>query len=225
MVDKAARARAKAGRGRKARGCPMAVARPDTSCPTVMPHLGSPCAGALSCDYAAGAVVPWAFTCDAGRWDGGPDCSMVIGGCPVPPPAEGCSDAFAGQLAGASVAVGPAELAEAFRAYDAGEEPSIEWGSQGSAMIFFRVQVTSDAAPECAMISATVAPAGLTPVTTTSPTTMRCGETLRMYVVLPVGSCDATEPVDTTLSIDIAGVGATEVELSVPADAFCDDFL
>ncbi len=196
---------------------------PDVTCPADKPYPGAPCEGALSCTYDAESGVPWNYSCTGGRWNGEPDCSEVVGGCPVAPAAEVCSAPVTGAGA-APIEVGPAALGIDFRPFAAGEEPSIVWGGQGSAMIYYRVRVDADDAPGCVQIRTIITPSGGTPETTTSSVVMRCGETLGMYIIVPYGACGGSEPVPTTLTVEVEGVGSTEATLSVPAEAFCGGF-
>lgn len=192
---------------------------PDTTCPGALPYPGSPCAGALACDYGDD-VIPWHFTCEAGRWAGGPDCSMLGGACGIFPEAEGCADTFSGQLS-AAVEIGPAVVGEPFRAFEDGEVAAVEWGQQGLAMVHFRLRIDSDSAPSCIMTNRRIAPAGMDPYEASSPVTLRCGESLRMYLILPPGDCTVVEPVETTLQIDVAGIGTGEARVMVPPEGFC----
>ena len=80
--------------------------------------------------------------------------------------------------------------------------------------------------PNCVMVKTTVSADVAPSLSRTLPTTLRCGETLRMYVVIPDGNCtngepDDTELVDTELNIDVEGIGSTSVMLKIPPDAFC----
>lgn len=139
------------------------------------------------------------------------------------PPTEACDGPFQGELEGALVFVGPPGEGE-FRPFEDGESVPIEVGGQGLAMIFFRMQMVGEDLPACAIVTTTIA---AEPVPTESfkrVTRFRCGESLSSYVIIPFGDCTPTEPVDTTLTIDIEGVGATEVVLSVPPEGFCGGF-
>jgi len=188
-----------------------------------MPFPGGPCEGALSCDYTVDSF-DWSWTCDDGVWSGQADCSELLGGaCPVPPPAESCSDPFAGEMAGA-IRVGPVELGQPFRAYEEGEAIDVVWGGQGSAMVFYRIAIDGEEPPSCAMVEASLTAEGMAPEGLTSAVTMRCGESLRLYTIVPIGSCMETEPVDTVLEVTVQGIGTTSVTLKVPAEAFCGGF-
>jgi hypothetical protein len=206
-----------AGGGGSSESCGV----PDTSCPAAQPHPGAPCEGSLACTYGD-PDIPWHFACADGRWDGEPDCSMVVGGCPPPEPAEGRGPAFTGQLP-AGVEIGPAVvLGETFRPYQPNEPIEVVWGGQGSAMIYYRLALDTDAPPTCVNVRATIAAPGIPPETSTETVRLRCGESLRMYVVVPAGPCEgSTAPVDTTVHVEVDGVGEADVTLAVPADAFC----
>ncbi len=200
---------------------PTACDVPDTTCPAERPHPGGQCTGALSCTYQD--VVPWEFTCVNDTWEGDPDCEQIVGGCPVAPPAEYCEAPFTGSMTG-TVSVGPADLGEAFRPFAAREAARIEWGGQGSAMIFYRVQLDGEDLPSCVRVKTTIAPQGIAAEDTTHSVVMRCGETLGMYIIVPAGDCSGSVPVPTALTVDVDGIGSTEVMLEVPPDAFCGGF-
>jgi hypothetical protein len=207
--------------GGGAGGADANCSAPDTSCPSEMPFPGAPCTGALACDYDD-PVTPWHWDCVDGRWSGTPDCSEIVGGaCGVPESAEACPGPFSGTLSGATVAIGPSEVGKPFRAFQSGEPAEIVWGPQGGAMIFYRVQVDGADVPGCVSITITVTPTGMSPHSVERPVRLRCGETLSMYEVLPEGGCVSSDPVETMIRVEVAGVGTAEVILVVPGDAFC----
>ena len=148
---------------------------------------------------------------------------MIVGGaCNVTPAAEGCGDVFTGDMT-ADIAVGPVAAGQAFREFTAGEEPEIVWGGQGAAMVYFRLRIDSEDAPGCVVVNTTVAAVGMTPLTAKTSVTLRCGESLRMYVVLPDDDCPSGL-VDTVLTVEVEGVGTREITLSIPGEAFCTAF-
>jgi hypothetical protein len=204
-------------------GEPVDCDAPETSCPASMPFPGGPCEGSLSCDYTED-TVEWAWSCDAGRWDGAPNCDELLGGCPISPAAEACADPFSGSMSGAVVEVGPVEAGTAFRAFTEGEEPNIQWGGQGSAMVFYRVAIDGDEVPSCVDVDASLTPVGLSAESISTAVRLRCGESLRLYLVVPFGTCEETENIDTVLRVAVDGIGETEVTLSIPPDAFCGGF-
>jgi len=194
---------------------------PDRTCPDAMPYPGGPCEGSLACDYFDGAL-DWAFQCLNGKWVGAADCEQIVGGCPVQPPTEACDGPFQGQLEGVEIVVGPAE--GAFRPFENAEAVEIVWGGQGSAMIFFRVQMVGDDVPPCAIVTTTISGAPIPTESFKRVTRFRCGESLPSYVMVPFGDCTPMEPVETTVTIDIEGIGSAEVVISVPPEAFCGAF-
>lgn len=200
-------------------GVEPSCSEPDTTCPGALPYPGSPCEGALACDYGDD-VIPWHFSCQAGRWEGGPDCSILGGACGIFPEAEGCADTFKGELT-ADIAIGPAVVGEAFRAFTEGETVEAEWGQQGLAMVHYRVRIDGEDVPDCVMTHRSMAPEGMEPYAVSSPVTLRCGESLRMYLILPGGDCSVTEPVPTTLSVDVVGVGTGTAQVMVAPQGFC----
>ena len=193
---------------------------PDLSCPADMPFAGAPCEGNLVCHYPDD-VEPWLWRCVASRWEGEADCTMLVGGaCGVPEPAEVCAAPFGGELA-ATVAIGPSDPGQPFRPFENGEAAEVEIGPQGGAMIFYRVEVDGQDIPGCISLRTTVTPAGMAPSSVDRPVRLRCGESLSMYVVLPEGGCESSEPVETTVQIEVEGIGSAEVMLLVPGEAFC----
>jgi hypothetical protein len=120
--------------------------------------------------------------------------------------------------------VGPVEMGQPFRPYEQGESPEIVWGGQGSAMVFYRIAVDGQELPGCVEVDASLTPVGLSPESLKGNVRLRCGESLRLYLIVPYGTCEETEPVDTVLHVEVAGVGTTEVTLQVPPEAFCGGF-
>lgn len=205
-------------------GEPVDCDAPQTSCPASMPFPGGPCDDGLSCDYQEDGFE-WDWTCQDGVWSGQANCDMLVGGtCPIAPPAETCSDPFAGQLSQAVLEVGPVEMGQPFRPFDAGESPEVVWGGQGSAMVFYRIAVDGEELPSCVEVDASLTPVGFSPESLKHNVRLRCGESLRLYLIVPFGTCEETEPVDTVLRVEVAGVGATEATLAIPPEAFCGGF-
>ncbi|MEZ4446739.1 MAG: hypothetical protein R3B72_47110 [Polyangiaceae bacterium] len=207
------------GTGASGGSTPENCNEPDTSCPTAMPFSGGLCEGNLTCPYEDD--IPWTWTCTDGFWTGEPGCNQFEGGCPPPIPAETCSNPSTATLSGISVQVGPIELGQPFRPYAAGELVNIEWGLQGAPMVFFHVRLEGDQVPNCVDVTATLSSDGLEPTVLGSPVTLHCGESLRLYSIVPFGNCGPTEPVPSSLTIDVAGIGSTTAAISIPAEAFC----
>lgn len=203
---------------------PATCDAPMDRCPTDMPFTGGPCEPGLSCDYPDPDGISWSFTCPSGTWSGSGSCDEELLGCAATPPAaESCPSPFSGEMS-AGLQVGPADPTAAFRPFEQGETPNIEWGGQGSAMIFYRIQLDGEDLPDCVQIDSTLTPVGLYEESLVSNVKLRCGESLRLYIIVPFGTCEETEPIDSVLRVAIDGIGETEVTLSVPPDAFCGGF-
>lgn len=175
---------------------------PDRVCPSAEPFPGSPCEGMLRCDYPGGIG-----TCLAGEWTWETLCDGVPpgGGC-APPLVESCPAPFTGTLAGATVEVGPDEPG-AFRPFAAGEHVSPVYGSQGGAMVAYRLRVsTPSGTPTCISTTTRLTYDAMPPGTLMSPVELHCGQTLRIYAVLPDRPCE-TRAYPVTLEVDVAGVG------------------
>lgn len=203
---------------------PASCDAPMDRCPTDMPFSGGPCTPGLSCDYPDPGGISWSFTCPSGAWQGTNSCDEELLGCsPTPPQAETCPSPFSGEMS-AELQIGPADSSAAFRPFEEGETPEIQWGGQGSAMIFYRIQLDGEDLPDCVQIDSTLTPVGLYEESLVSNVRLRCGESLSLYIIVPYGTCEETEPIDSVLRVAIEGIGQTEVTLSVPPDAFCGGF-
>lgn len=180
---------------------------PDRTCPAAEPFPGSPCEGMLHCEYAGGIG-----SCVAGAWTWETLCD-VDGGC-APPLVESCRDPFAGALTGASVAIGPDEPG-AFRPFSTGEHVSADFGSQGGAMLAYRLRIDGPAGtPTCVTATATLAYDTMAPFAVPSTVEVHCGQTLRIYAVMPDRPCEARGyPV--TLDVEVGGVGSARASLVI----------
>lgn len=179
----------------------------DTSCPTDPPHPGAPCSVSSTCSYAV-----LEYSCSGGVWVD--QCNAGGGGSCIPPFTEHCNAPFTGNLSGASVEIGPANLG-AFTPLSDGDSTEIIWGGQGAPMIGYRLRVTGDA-PAC--VSATVTPsfAGFTAPADQWNVTLRCGESLTMYTILPLEEAGCPSGVqELAFEVNVAGVGQRTLALKV----------
>lgn len=183
---------------------------PDRVCPATEPFPGSPCEGMLNCDYAGGIA-----TCVAGEWtwetlcDGGP----IGGGC-APPLVETCPTPFAGTLAGATIEVGPDEPG-AFRPFAPGEHLTATYGAQGGAMLAYRLRVSAPSGtPACVGTTTTLTYDAMPPGSVPSAVELHCGQTLRIYAILPDRPCETREYA-VTLEVVVDGVGEAVVPLVI----------
>jgi hypothetical protein len=184
---------------------------PDTACPADAPLAGAPCEGALSCEYIhpdSGATEPdWEFACTSGAWE---LVRLDCLGC-APPLVERCSDPFEGTLDGASFELGPVSEV-AFAPFAPGVHTAPVFGGQGLAMIEFRVRVDPLTAPGCMTFRIQASMEGVDGDLQTLPAKLRCGETLRMYAILPSNPCEFREYLS-QLTVEIEGIGSETVDL------------
>ena len=181
---------------------------PDRVCPTAQPFPGSPCEGTLRCEYTGGVG-----TCVAGEWtwetlcDGG----TPGGGC-APPLVESCPVPFTGSLPGATVEVGP-DAPGAFRPFAPGEHVTAIIGAQGGAMVAYRLRVSAPSGtPTCLATTTRLTYDGMAPDPLTSTVELHCGQTLRIYQILP--SCPGLmREYPVTLDIDVTGAGTISTAL------------
>lgn len=178
----------------------------DRICPAAVPFDGAPCEGTLSCTF----VDAEAF-CEDGRWA----VTQLCIGC-APPLAESCASPFSGALAGASVALGHADLGT-FRAFSEGERISPSWGAQGLAMVGYRVDVAGVATaevPSCVHTRVTVSMDGGMPETTERDLALRCGRSLSVLDILPELPC-AFRDYSVDLEVELVGVGVVSRTLAI----------
>lgn len=200
----------------------------DTSCPSVRPFVGSPCQGNLQCSYVEeGGFTTWQASCINGAWTASATCEEEpLGGTcgGVPPPAEACTAPFSGTL-DASVEIGPA-TEDLFRAFYDGEPVAIEWGGQGSAMVFYRLKLAGPELPTCVGLTITLeSPMFTEPLPQEATVVLRCGQSLSMYSVIPSGDCTSSEPMfEATLRVLVDGVGEVAQPVQLPTEALCGGF-
>lgn len=184
---------------------------PDRVCPASEPFPGSPCEGMLHCEYGAGfgncvaGEWTWESLCDGGGPGGG--------GC-APPLVESCEVPFTGALPGATLLVGPDDPGP-FRPFAANEHVEAVHGPQGGSMLAYRLRVTgAGGAPTCVSTATSVVFDGMTPTASDGTVELHCGQTLRIYEILPARPCESRE-YPTTLSVEVEGVGTATVPLVI----------
>ncbi len=191
---------------------------PDVVCPEEHPHPGGLCEGDLACEYVEDPNT-WHYTCSRGAWDADVDC-QTEGGC-SPPLTENCADPFAGELEGARIRIGPADMAEPFRPFTADDELDLIWGSQGSPMIAFRIDLEGAPAPPGCVLARFVllSEAEGSSEATVDRIRLRCGQSLPTYAIVPFGgdlAC-ATEAGEIPIRIEVVieGIGEATVDVVV----------
>ena len=182
----------------------------DLACAESAPVWGGPCAGALVCAYPASCAAGTEdqYECVGGGWS-----LTVPAPCRGRTPAltESCLTPFAGTLAGARVVItedrpGAPPLAD-------GDRVELALGTQGLAMIPYRVRVEgTEAPPTCANVSALVTLEGVSATRATHPARLRCGGSLRIQDILPENPCDP-RLYAITLQVTVIGVGEQTVSL------------
>lgn len=181
----------------------------DRACPEAAPVWGGGCEGVLSCPYftMCGPDASDVYECVSGTWT-----LTMPGACAgAPPPlAESCRSPEPGPFEGSRVWLS-ADVAGAPELVD-GDLVEVAFGSQGLAMIPYRVHVDGDAAPRCAGITATVGLETMTSPPATHAVRLRCGDSLRVQDILPELPCEMREyPV--TLEVAVEGVGSVSLDL------------
>ena len=209
-----------AGADEDAGESPSGCAEPATECPAERPVPSGPCEGALSCDYLdANGVDHWTYDCRAGRWLADVECNLD-GGCPVPPLAELCLDPFTGSLQGATVQLGPPDVAEPFRPLTGDDRLRLIVGAQGGSMISFRLAVGGVEAPACIGATITVTAGGVEAQPQNSRITLHCGVSLPIFAILPSEYCEAaTIPLE--IDVQIEGVGSAHAVLAFESEGNC----
>lgn len=195
---------------------------PDTVCPEAQPVAGAPCEGDLSCDYDQGRSLGiWTYTCESGAWEPGaaPCSELPGGGCAAPPLAERCRSPFAGSMP-VTVSIGPAGAA-AFRAFEANEMVEPITGGQGLSMIELRLAIEGADGVGCATTSITLEHEGTRTDPVVSDLEFHCGETRRVFVILP-GGLDCSEPTaDIGVDVEVTGLGTVHVDLVLDTSMLC----
>jgi hypothetical protein len=148
----------------------------------------------LGCSYEdARCIEPHRYDCAEGQWRYTPP---ALESCDSPPPpqlGERCRTPFAGARAG-TVAV--RILGDRF-----------VWGSQGTAMIDFELELGGDAATlACVHVSLTVTVGAEAPFMGAPDMRLRCGST-RSYMPILSGDVALAGSYPVTLTVDVQGVG------------------
>lgn len=190
----------------------------DLVCPVALPHPGAPCRDGLICEFTDPGGI-WTYTCPAGRWEASLDC-MSLGGCPLPPFAETCDTPVTDPLTGGIIEIGPGGSAP-FRPFMDRESVTPIVGGQGSPMIEYRFRVTRVEAPDCVRAVTTIAAAPIETVSEPRTIHLRCGESLGILTIVPSTAVCPTTPVETTLTVEVVGIGTASVTVLLPPDTFC----
>lgn len=180
---------------------------PDTSCPDDAPHTGYPCEGDLECTYEGSRAGDKMFTCEDGEWS-----EVPCPGCP-PQLFEACDAPFDGTLDGVAVMLGPA-VDGPFREFEDGEEVTPVIGGQGSSMIAYRLELDDTGAPQCVRVRVRITIEGDEGPWNQHDIALHCGESLRIYEVLPFTPCEMRD-YPTTLEVDVDGVGAATANIAL----------
>jgi len=193
----------------------------DTACLDELPHPGSPCEGNLDCVFTEASGDAWQYACRGGIWqitDRICDDDM----CPrTPPLVQYCRDEFTGTIENGSIAIGPLTGEGGFERFEDQDFIDITYGSQGSPMLGFRVQLTGAENVECARISINATIPGDSPADAIQRVQMHCGLSLGVYLVLP-WSIECEERVfPLQLHVDVAGVGVTTLNLQFMGGGAC----
>ena len=205
---------------------PQLCGTPMTSCPPNQPGLfvGAPCEGEdLLCSYEimAGGEY-WHFSCVEGRWHLDVECLAIGGACGVLPPSEACLGPHENAPLGMDFDIGPATSEAAFTPFTPGQEVSLSWGGQGAPMLEFRLKVDDDEAPQCLSYHMSAELSAGTNAEASGTVRTRCGESLAMYIILPleVIDCD-TSMFDVQLTLTIEGLGERVYTLSFQGGGGC----
>lgn len=195
-------------------------------CPEEMPNSGASCLQIGACTYCG-----MTYRCEAGEWQapsvGGECCD---GNCGTPPPsdpprAETCEGLFQGELAGATLEVGPSSRDDAFRPFDDGEDVQlhVRTGSEQdptTLALRFRVRVVHDHAPRCVAMTASLSGDGWQSDSESLPLRLRCGESLEVAALVAREDYCAGASPELTLTVSLDGIG--EVSVALVSDASCD---
>lgn len=194
---------------------PPSSCEPDRACPESAPVWGGPCDGTLECSFvsACGPGSDDVYECVAGQWSLTMPAPCAGGS---PPLVETCRTPFTGSLSGARVwlsedRAGAPELGE-------GDTIEVAFGSQGLAMVPFRVHVDGvdpASAPGCVRVatSLTLDGAPVPPTPSVQAVRLRCGASLRIQEILPDLPCESR---DYAIGVDVTveGVGTVRVDLT-----------
>ena len=98
------------------------------------------------------------------------------------------------------------------RVQDHGDLVEVAFGSQGLAMIPYRIHVDGEPVPACAHVTATLGLETMTSPDAIHDVRLRCGDSLRVQDILPALPCEEREyPV--TLDVTLEGVGSVSLTL------------
>jgi hypothetical protein len=147
------------------------------------------------------------YECVGGTWT----LTMpgLCAGAP-PPLAESCRSPETATVPGARLwlsrdAAGAPELVD-------GDLVEIVFGSQGLAMIPYRIHVDAETPPRCAHITVTLGMEGMAGTPVTHDVRLRCGGSLRIQDILAELPCEEREYA-IRLEVTVEGVGSVSLEL------------
>ena len=119
-----------------------------------------------------------------------------------------------------TVSIGPAG-ATAFRAFEAGESVEPVTGGQGLSMLELRLAMDGADGVGCATASITVEHEGTRTDPAISDLEFHCGETRRVFVILP-STLDCSEPTaDIGVDVEVVGLGTVHVDLVLDTSMLC----
>jgi len=199
----------------------VACVEPDTMCPSELPHPGSPCEGALACDFVEPAGDTWQVACRGGLWEITDRICESLGCSQVPPLVQYCRPEFQGTVVGGSVEVGPISGAEGFRPFEAGEAVEVVWGGQGAGMIPIRVRLTGADEVDCALVTMRASIPGEMEAVSVQRVQIHCGQSLAVYFVMPWPVECEERLFDLSFEVEVAGVGSTSTTLKFMGGGAC----
>ena len=200
---------------------------PDLACPEdTKPYPGAPCEGALSCDYENGTHSVDHFQCEGGAWSWSTEC-LVTGCTALPPISEWCATPFGGHLPseGVVVTLGPAVEGAPYVPFEPGEVVPTVWGGQGMPMVALRMGITGADEVDCVEMQVTATLSGID-LDASMWVTVRCGATLRIYLILPVSVLDCAEgelfDLELAALVNGVGTGAASIMVEGGGAPWCD---
>lgn len=198
-----------------------ACVEPDTECPAEMPHPGSPCEGALACDYEERTGDVWQLACTAGLWEIKDRICESDGCSRVPPLVQYCRPEFQGSVESGAVEVGPISGADGFRPFTDDERVQVVWGSQGAGMIPIRLRLTGADEVECALVTMRASIPGEMQEVSVQRVQMHCGTSLGVYFVMPWAVECEERLFDLSFEVEVGGVGSTSATLQFMGGGAC----
>lgn len=188
-----------------------------SECPGTPPYTGAHCDVSDTCSYPAS---PYEFSCIAGRW--GANCVGAGGGSScVPPLGESCAEPSSTPIAGAALEIANGDPASDFVPLADGAPIDVIWGGQGLPMVSFRVRVSGQGAPDCALLSHKLSIGGHAGAEYKLPLRLHCGESLIVYSILPLDQACANPPVSNEVTLELGALGSKQTFNLTWTDAAC----